>query len=183
MPTTRKTARTDFNQPKSVSVTISGAAPNTAPVGVADAYSVAKNQVFTDSAPGILANDTDVDGDPLTATPTGVQPTTNGSVTILADGSFTYTPNPGFAGADSFVYQAFDGTLASADTTVNIDVVDAAPIGVADPAYIATKGTPLTVDALTGVLANDTDADGDPLTATPTGVTRNHGTWLGERRL
>ncbi len=160
----------DFNQPKSVSVTISGAAPNTAPVGVADAYSIGKNQVLSDSAPGILGNDTDVDGDPLTATPTGVQPTANGSVTVLADGSFTYTPNPGFAGADSFVYQAFDGTLASADTTVNIDVVDAAPIGVADPAYLATKGTPLTVDALTGVLANDTDPDGDPLTATPTGV-------------
>ncbi len=160
----------NFNQPKSLSVTISGAAPNTAPIGVPDSYSIAKNQALTDSAPGILSNDTDLDGDPLTATPVGVQPTANGSVTILADGSFTYTPNPGFAGSDSFVYQAFDGSLGSADTLVMIDVVDASPIGVPDPAYVATKGTPLTVDALAGVLANDTDPDGDLLTATPTGA-------------
>ena len=55
---------------------------------------------------GVLANDMDIDGDPLTAT-VHSQPA-NGSVALAPDGSFTYTPDAGFVGTDSFIYEAQD---------------------------------------------------------------------------
>ncbi len=60
-------------------------------------------------APGVLANDHDYDDDPLTAVlDTGPG---SGAVTLDPDGSFTYTPNAGFTGSDSFTYTAFDGAI------------------------------------------------------------------------
>ncbi len=144
-----------------------GPPENSGPVGVADVYDTDEGQSLTVAAPGVLANDTDVDGDDLTAT--GATQPANGEVTLSANGSFTYTPEAGFSGTDTFTYTANDGTVASAPTTVTITVADggpgnAAPVGVAD-AYDADEGEALTVPA-PGVLANDTDADGDDLTAT-----------------
>ena len=60
-------------------------------------------------APGVLGNDTDVDGDALTAAPGRATPP-NGTLTLNADGSFTYTPDANFNGTDSFTYTANDGT-------------------------------------------------------------------------
>jgi PKD repeat protein len=60
------------------------------------------------SAPGVLLNDIDVDGDPLIATK--LTDPVHGTVTVFnADGSFDYTPNFGFVGTDSFMYQIDDG--------------------------------------------------------------------------
>ena len=59
-------------------------------------------------APGVLGNDTDVEGDPLTAIK--VSDPLHGTLTLNADGSFTYTPNGNFNGNDSFTYKANDGT-------------------------------------------------------------------------
>jgi VCBS repeat-containing protein len=68
----------------------------------------------------VLANDTDPDGDPLTAVlysaPAG------GSLSLNADGSFTYTPNAGTT-SDSFQYTASDGTAVSDPATVTITVL------------------------------------------------------------
>ncbi len=67
-----------------------------------DYYSVLHDQTLSDPAPGVLWNDYDPEGDPLTAQlVSGPQ---NGSVTLNPDGSFTYEPDPGFAGQDSFTY-------------------------------------------------------------------------------
>ena len=75
----------------------------------------------------MLGNDTDVDaGTTLTAT-LGASPA-NGTVTLNAAGSFTYTPNANFNGTDSFTYTASDGTAASNVATVTITVT-----GVIDP--------------------------------------------------
>jgi VCBS repeat-containing protein len=72
-------------------------------------------------APGVLDNDSDPDGDDLTAVlDTDVS---NGSLTLNSDGSFTYTPAPGYSGADGFTYHANDGTANSNTVTVVIDVV------------------------------------------------------------
>ena len=57
---------------------------------------------------GILANDLDFDGDPLTAALDA--DVANGALTLNADGSFTYTPDAGFEGQDSFSYIANDGS-------------------------------------------------------------------------
>jgi hypothetical protein len=62
---------------------------------------------LTVAAPGVLANDRDVDGDPLTAT--RVSSPTQGTVRLNADGSFTYTPAANSTGCDSFEYVSKDG--------------------------------------------------------------------------
>ena len=56
----------------------------------------------------MLANDTDVDGDTLTAVL--VTGPAHGTLTLNADGSFTYTPTANYNGTDSFTYKANDGT-------------------------------------------------------------------------
>jgi hypothetical protein len=68
----------------------------------------------------VLANDTDPDGDPLTAVL--VRGPATGTVTLNPHGSFTYTPSAGFTGADTFTYRANDGTADSGVTTVTITV-------------------------------------------------------------
>ena len=66
----------------------------------------------------MLANDTDADGNPLTAVV--VAGPAHGTLTLNADGSFTYTPTSSFVGSDTFTYSAFDGTLNSTPATVTI---------------------------------------------------------------
>jgi VCBS repeat-containing protein len=150
---------------EAVTVTLTVAPINDGPVSVGDEYSTGEDTLLTvDAANGVLANDSDVDGDTLTATL--VSGTANGELTLNPDGSFSYSPNENFHGSDSFVYQASDGTLAGEAVTVTIDVCPAndAPTTAAE-AYTLDEDTTLTVDALAGVLANDSDIDGDSLTA------------------
>ena len=88
----------------------------------------------------------------------------NGVLVLNGNGSFTYTPDLNFFGADSFTYRASDGALTSnvATVTVTVNQNNAAPVAVAE-SYTTAEDTVLTV-AAPGVLANDTDADGDVLT-------------------
>ncbi|HEY5106982.1 MAG TPA: Ig-like domain-containing protein [Caulobacteraceae bacterium] len=140
-------------------VIISGPPPLTSP----DSYTITENQPLTVAAPGVLANDSDPNNLPITATlNTGPS---NGSLGpgLGSDGSFTYTPNPGFAGVDSFTYVATDNFGSSAPTTVTINV-SGPPTSLPD-SYADGAGKTLTVTA-PGVLANDTDNNGLPLTAT-----------------
>ncbi len=110
-----------------VTVTLTINPINDAPGAVDDAYAVGAVTAFSVPAlSGILANDSDPAGDPLTAVL--VSGTTNGILTINADGSFTYTPNPGYTGADAFLYQASDGVLLSNIATVTLAGI-AAPGG------------------------------------------------------
>ena len=110
---------TDLSNVATVTVTVE-ALPNTPPVANDDAYATSRNTALTVAAPGVLGNDTDADGDPLTA----VQQTgpTNGVLTLSPDGSFTYTPNGGFVGDDSFTYVANDAVDDSNLATVTITV-------------------------------------------------------------
>jgi VCBS repeat-containing protein len=136
---------------------------NTPPVAVNDSYSTNEDTVLNVPAKGVLANDTDADGDALTA----VFPTnpSHGTLTLNTDGSFTYKPTLLYSGPDSFTYRANDGAANSNPATVSITVVPVnhAPVAVSD-SYTTVENTPLTVPAK-GVLANDTDVDGDALTA------------------
>ena len=63
-------------------------------------------QTLNVAAPGVLANDSDPDGDTLTAASWSAGPAHARSFTLNADGSFTYTPRPGYSGTDSFTYTA-----------------------------------------------------------------------------
>jgi N-acetylneuraminic acid mutarotase len=137
---------------------------NAAPQANADAYSLQANTTLTVTAPGVLANDFDVDGDPLTATL--VTTPTIGVLDFNADGSFVYTPDPGFSGTVTFHYRASDGQAQSNTAPVVLTVhpePNQAPVAAGD-AYTTTEGIALVVPA-PGVLANDSDPDGDPLQA------------------
>src|SRR5262249_44343346 len=91
-----------------------------APVAGNDFYTTPVNTALTVVAPGVLANDTDPNGLPLTAILV-INPT-HGVVTFNASGSFTYTPTTGFFGMDSFTYRASDGPFASSMATVTLTV-------------------------------------------------------------
>ncbi|MCU0785444.1 MAG: Ig-like domain-containing protein, partial [Verrucomicrobia bacterium] len=77
------------------------------PVAVNDTYTTPEDVPLTIAAPGVLSNDTDVDGDALTAAL--VSNVSNGSLSLNPDGSFTYTPSPDYFGSDSFAYRVSDG--------------------------------------------------------------------------
>jgi VCBS repeat-containing protein len=155
---------TDSNM-ATVSITVASGAGNHAPVAVNDAYSTLMNKALFVPAPGVLVNDTDADGDALTAIQ--LSGPTHGTLELNLDGSFTYTPDAHFTGSDSFTYKANDGSDDSNTANVSITVVAStgnhAPVAVHD-SYSTPANTALVV-AAPGVLANDTDADGDPLTA------------------
>ncbi|HLN64146.1 MAG TPA: tandem-95 repeat protein, partial [Symbiobacteriaceae bacterium] len=154
---------TDSN---TVTVTLNVTPVNDAPVAVNNTYSTPEDTVLTIAAPGLLGNDTDVDGNPLAVVVASVSTPTSGSVTVNADGSFTYTPVLNYNGSVTFTYQVTDGSLqsAAATVTVNVTPVNDAPVANNDGPYTTQEDTALTVPA-PGVLANDTDVDGNPLTA------------------
>jgi hypothetical protein len=83
-------------------------------------YSVPQLGTLTAAPPGVLGNDTDVEGDTLTATK--VTDPANGALALNADGSFTYKPIGGFVGSDTFTYEANDATGTSNPATVTINV-------------------------------------------------------------
>jgi hypothetical protein len=151
-----------------VTVTIVVTSVNDAPSAVDDGYAMAQGAVLQESVPGVLGNDSDVEGDVLALNPTPVSgPLAGNSLTLRSDGSFVYTPDPLFTGTDTFVYEICEtGTqeLLCSQATVTISVgINDAPVAV-DDAYDAVQNTPLSV-AAPGVLVNDTDVDGNPLTA------------------
>jgi large repetitive protein len=69
----------------------------------------------------VMANDYHPDGTPITATPFS-EATPHGSVILLANGTYTYTPAPGYIGTDSFTYQICDTNGKCATATVTITV-------------------------------------------------------------
>ena len=109
-----------------------------------------------------MGNDTDMDGDALTAAP--VSQPAHGTVNLGSDGSLVYTPNQHFNGTDSFTYTASDGELTSnpAVVTITVTPADDAPIAV-DDTYPVEVDSVLTVGPGEGLLANDSDPDGDTL--------------------
>ncbi|NMC52980.1 MAG: tandem-95 repeat protein [Chloroflexi bacterium] len=148
----------------STTVTITVTAANDAPVAVDDAHSTTEDTLLTVTAPGVLTNDTDLDGDTLSAIL--VDDAAHGTLALSSNGSFTYDPDDNFTGSDSFTYTANDGTANSTPATVTITVTAAndAPVAVND-VHTTAEDTTLTVLVANSILNNDTDPDGDDLTA------------------
>ncbi|MBB5209181.1 Ig-like domain-containing protein [Chiayiivirga flava] len=131
---------------------------------VADSYAGTEDTTLDIAAPGVLANDTSENPDPLSAV-LEASPE-HGALVLDADGGFNYEPEADFCGIDTFTYHATDGTESSDATVVTLDIacVNDAPVAV-DDAYTADEDQVLNVAAAEGLLANDTDTDGDSLTA------------------
>jgi hypothetical protein len=101
-------------------VNISVIPVNDAPVAGSDTYSLTQGSTLNVAAPGVLGNDSDVDGPTLSAVL--VAGPANGSLNLNANGSFSYSPNAGFSGSDSFSYRASDSTATSNIATVSLTV-------------------------------------------------------------
>src|SRR5439155_5426721 len=165
-----------------VSLTVT--AVNDAPAAASDGYNTAEDTPLSISAPGVLGNDGDVEGDSLSAVL--VSGPAHGTLTLHADGSFAYTPNANYNGSDSFTYKANDGSLDSnvATVTLTLTPVNDAPLVDAGPDQTVNEGSTV---AFHGTAS---DVDGDPLTyswnfgdgahatgATPTHVYADNGTY------
>jgi VCBS repeat-containing protein len=138
---------------------------NARPVASANTYAATEDTPLSIAAPGILANDTDPENDPLTAQLT--TSVSHGTLALSANGAFNYTPAQNYHGPDSFAYKAFDGardSLTAATVTINVAPVNDAPVAVAD-SYATPLDTALSVPAATGLLSNDSDVDQQSLTA------------------
>jgi Bacterial Ig domain/Calx-beta domain/Domain of unknown function (DUF4214) len=152
---------TTFGYVRSRAVTLTPI--NSPPVAVDDSYSPPGRFLpISITAPGVLANDTDADGDPLTVQL--VRGTSFGTLSLKPDGSFTFSWSAGWATPDSFTYRISDGKETSNIATVTLNMyANTAPVAVND-FYTVTVGQTLQVYP-PGVVANDTDADGDHLLA------------------
>lgn len=163
----------DFSGTDSFSYTATGGFEDSPPATVtitvnsrrlsagADSYRTEKNKPLSVVAPGVLLNDSDAQGRPLAALL--IKSPAHGELAMGANGSFIYTPDKGYAGADHFTYKASDGTEDSPPAAVTITVANRGPAAAAD-SYTADRNGLLSV-AAHGVLVNDTDPDNDTLTA------------------
>ncbi|MCV6979995.1 tandem-95 repeat protein [Mycolicibacterium pulveris] len=138
-----------YGRDATATVTITVNPVNDAPEAVDDNVTVRTNSGPT--VVDVLGNDSDVDGDDLSVTDVGTA--TNGTVS-LSDGVITYTPDPDFAGADSFTYTITDGNDGVATATVRVWVHNPP---VANDDFASTEeGMPVVID----VLGNDFDPSG-----------------------
>ncbi|MCG8426587.1 MAG: Ig-like domain-containing protein [Chromatiales bacterium] len=139
-------------------VDINIVSPNTAPVATDNSYTtvtdtaVTGNVISDDTGMGI---DSDAEGDALTIA--GNTEPTSGQLTIDMQGAFSYTPNIGFTGADSFEYTLSDGNGGTDLAVVDITVSgNSAPVAVEDyPASITWNS----LASFINIVANDTDVD------------------------
>ena len=132
---------------------------NTAPVARDDRYSVHAGLPLV-VMPGVLGNDADADLDALFVSSYDASGL-DGSLVLLADGSFSFTPTAGFAGSTAFTYTVADGYGGSASAEVVIDVTNTAPVADDEVLHVWRNGS-LTLPA-PGLLTGDSDADGDAL--------------------
>jgi hypothetical protein len=132
-------------------------AVNSAPVAINDDYTTSEDSPLTVGAPGVLLNDTDAQGQPLTAV-LGAD-AAHGHVVLAPDGSFVYTPGGNFNGSDNFTYTASDGLASSAPATVHLTVT---PVNDLPTATSVSTSTP--EDAAVSVPLAGSDPDGNSLT-------------------
>src|SRR5262249_50680673 len=131
----------------------------TAPVAVNDTYVIAPGQEFDAfqvpgdplGIPGVLANDTDADNDPLRAF--AVSQPQHGHVNIHPNGEVSYIPDPGYAGPHSFTYAANDGFVSSIATVTLI--IDTPPVTTVPGTQLVQQGQLVSIN---GISVADSDA-------------------------
>ncbi|MEO1152223.1 MAG: Ig-like domain-containing protein, partial [Pseudomonadota bacterium] len=169
---------------------------NDAPVAVNDTASADEDmQASGDLTPGTMGQDNDVDGDTLFVSEfvvngmtvtvdrmTGGSVTlTEGTLTINADGSFTFDPAPNFNGnVPEVTYTVVDDNGGSDTATLNINIgaLNDAPVAVDDGPFTVTEDMATSGTVLPGTMGQDSDADGDTITVSEFTVTGLAGTFM-----
>jgi lysyl endopeptidase len=132
---------------------------------VDDSYILNQGDSLAVPAPGVLGNDvgTDLEVSDL------ITDVANGSLILDADGAFSYTPDPGYCGADGFVYEMTDG-VETDEATVSITVLcPASPPQMDDQAFSVAENSP-NGTAVGTIVATDPNANpGDTLSFAVTG--------------
>ena len=148
-------------------VTVTVTAVNDPPTPSNDTLATMRNTPATIS---VLADDIDVDGDTLSTT--GVTSPAHGTASVNPDGSVTYDPANNYVGSDAFDYTVSDGHGGTAvgSVAVSVVLVNQPPVAVDD-----TPAAPEDATTAIDVAANDTDADGGPLTVVAV-TAPSHGT-------
>jgi VCBS repeat-containing protein len=160
-------ANNGTNNSNTATVAITVTAVNDAPVAVNDSYDALGTSTLNIPAPGVLTNDTDVEGSALTAIL--VSAPTKGTLNLNANGSFTYKPNSNTSATDSFTYRANDGSADSNVATVTINVIPQPTLSVdltAFPSGVAVPdGSTLIAGRAICINATVRDASGNPADA------------------
>lgn len=137
---------------------------NDAPVAVADTIFVDEDTLLDLSAPGVLGNDVDVEGDALSVFPEfTTTPANSGTFELNTDGQLLYQGLENFNGEDSFTYVATDGQLSSAPAQVTIVVRPVNDAPTANPDFVTTLE-----DNAVEIFVLGNDSDGD----SPSGVSQ-----------
>ena len=130
-------------------VLIDVAALNDAPIAMDDVYETLEDTPLVVAAPGLLVNDSDVDGDMLM--PSLVTPPANGELVLTDDGSFVYTPTLNFNGMDYFTYSISDGEFADeAGVTITVSPVNDDPFADAGEDQTAAEGQEVLLQGTVG---------------------------------
>jgi len=155
-----------------VKVTLTVNNVNDAPVAQDGLFTVLEGATYLGNALG-----SDIDSASLTFAVIGLGTTTNGTIVVNADGSFTYTHNGSETLTDSFEFTVSDGELSDTGLfTITVTPVNDAPVANND-SYNTNEDTLLTITSASGVLSNDTDAEGNALSAAKI-TNPSHGTLL-----
>ena len=144
-------------------VTLSVAAVNDAPVTSGGEANVAEDGSVTGQ---LVASD--VDGDAITFGLAQNGAPQHGAVTVNPDGSYSYTPNPNFAGTDSFTYQVSDGNGGTTLGTITVTVTNTNDAPTTSGATVAGQEDGTIAGQVTGH-----DVDGDALTFAVDGAPSN----------
>jgi|GEM_PF-2652211 len=140
---------------------------NDSPTTIPDLYTTTEDNSV---AGNVLSNDTDVEGDVLSATVS--TPPTNGIVTLQVNGNFTYTPNLNYFGSEAFVYEVCDDGISSIclteNVTLSITPVNDPPVAVQD-IFTINEDNSLN----NNVLTNDTELENQPMVANLVSNTAN----------
>lgn len=140
------------------------------PIPRPDNYTLPGGRPFKVSAPGLMANDGYTD--PYACNALKYVGPTHGYLSVNRDGSFVYTPKPGFIGQDSFQYEVVRGIFART-STVNLIVEHAATLSLSKT-EIAGQNALVGTIKLTNVIASSaviTIQDDSTLVTTPASVT------------
>jgi Bacterial Ig domain/RTX calcium-binding nonapeptide repeat (4 copies) len=161
----------------SATVTLNIAAVNDAPLARDDSFSGAHGKpiagnVLADNGGGA---DADPENDPLAVAAATVVTASGGTVSLLSNGDFTYSPAAKFVGLDSFAYAVSDGRGGTSTATVSLNVFNTAPVARADLFTAAFGGGIVGNVLLDNGGGADSDADGDTLGVAAANVTSAHG--------